>query len=434
MNKASAKSERTGGEISFTEYGLSNGLKVVLSPDSSIPSIAINLTYHAGSKDEDPDKRGYAHLFEHLMFEGSRNLGQGEYDRLTVNAGCENNAYTTEDKTNYYLLVPSHQLELGLWLESDRMLGFAVTEESLETQKEVVIEEKKQIFDNRPYGSVGLILPPRLYGNNGYSWDTIGDTGDIERAKLSDIKTFYEKYYVPNNAVLSIAGDIDTQRTIELIEKYFGTIPAGKEIIRTVINDEPLHNEKIENIYDDVQLPGIFFAYKIPKELSDEYYDFDILSDILSTGESSRLYKQLVYEKQLVSEIGCWAEGKEYAGLFHMYAILMPGVSVEEVQSEIDRIISDVQSRGVTPRELEKVQNRIETRQTFRMQTNLVKADLLGHYKALYDDASIMNLNFSRFKEVTVERIQRSASKYLINTNRVVLNYYPKDQKTDAEA
>jgi predicted Zn-dependent peptidase len=431
MNKASAKSERTGGEISFTEYGLSNGLKVVLSEDSTIPSIAINLTYHTGSKDEDHDKRGYAHLFEHLMFEGSRNMAQGEYDRITVNAGCENNAYTTEDKTNYYLLVPSHQLELGLWLESDRMLGFAVTVDSLETQKEVVIEEKKQIFDNRPYGSVGLILPPKLYGNNGYSWDTIGDTGDIERAKLTDIKTFYEKYYVPNNAVLSIAGDIEIDRTIELIEKYFGSIPAGKTFERTTIDDKPLTKEVIENIYDDIQLPGIFLAYKVPKERSKEHYEFDILSDILSTGDSSRLYKELIYEKQLVSDIGCWVEGKEFAGVFYMYAILLPGVEVKEVQNEIDRIIAEVQNGGLTPRELEKVQNRIETRQTFRMQTNLTKADLLAHYKALYNDASMVNTNLSRFRAVTLEDIQRSASKYLVSQNRVILNYYPKDQKSN---
>jgi len=426
-NKVSAKSEKARGEVSYSEYMLSNGLRVVLSQDKTIPSVAINLTYHAGSKDEDPDKRGYAHLFEHLMFEGSRNLPHGEYDRITVNAGCENNAYTTEDKTDYYLLAPSHQLELGLWLESDRMLGFAVTKEALETQKEVVIEEKKQIFDNRPYGSVSLILPPKLFKNNGYSWDTIGDTDDIERAKLTDIKEFYEKYYVPNNAVLSIAGDIEPDETLKLVEKYFASIPAGKNYQRPVFSDEPLNGEIIENIYSDVQLPGIFIAYKVPKENSQEHYEFDILSDILSTGDSSRLYNELVYKKQLVSDIGCWVDGKELAGVFYMYAILMPDIKISDVQSEIDRIIKEVQQGDITARELEKIQNRIETRHTFKMQTNLSKADMLGHYIALYNDASMVNSNIARFRAVTLEGLQSSASKYLNNTNRVILNYLPKD-------
>jgi predicted Zn-dependent peptidase len=412
--------------IPFTEYELTNGLRVVLSEDPSIPSLAINLCYHVGSKDEESDKRGYAHLFEHLMFEGSKNLAPGEYDRLAQMAGCENNAYTTEDKTNYYLLAPANQLEFGLWLESDRMLGFTVSEESLELQKGVVIEEKKQVFDNRPYGSVNLEFPPRLFRKSGYGWDTIGDTGDIEKASIRDISSFYEKYYVPNNAVLTITGDIKADKTINLIEKYFGGIPKGLNGFRKKFEEEKLPNEVRDNIFDEIQLPGIFIAYKIPKENSKEYFEFDILSDIFSTGESSRFYNELVYKKQMVSETGCWVEGKEFTGIFYIYAILMPGIKPEDVLNEIDRIVNEVKEGKLTSRELEKVKNRIETRHAYRTQTILAKADMLSHYKMFYNDPGLVNTNIDNYMPVSLSDIQNTTVNYLYNANRVVLNYLPK--------
>lgn len=417
---------KTTGEINITEHTLENGLKLILTEDNSIPSVAINLCYHVGSKDEDTDKRGYAHLFEHLMFEGSKNVEPGDYDRLSLQAGCENNAYTTEDKTNYYLLAPSHQLEFGLWLESDRMLEFSVSEESLEIQKGVVIEEKKQVFDNRPYGSVSLNLAPLLFNNNGYSWDTIGDEKDIETATLDNIKVFYEKYYTPNNAVLTIAGDIETGEAIKLTEKYFGSIPKGK-FTGSVngFNDEQLRGEVKKIIYDDIQLPGIFGAYKLPKEDSKEFYIFDIMTDILSTGDSSRLYNELVYQKQLVSDVGCWVEGREFSGLMHFYAILMPGVELDDVQTEFDRIIDDVINGKLKQRELDKIKNRIETRHVYRMQTNLSKADMMSHYKTFYNDPHMINTNIDNYMQVSLQDIQEAAEKYLKNRDRVILNYLP---------
>lgn len=420
---------KRSGEIKMTEHTLNNGLQVVLTEDTSIPSVAINLCYHVGSKDEDPDKRGFAHLFEHLMFEGSKNVEPGDYDQLSLQAGCENNAYTTEDKTNYYLLAPSHQLEFGLWLESDRMLEFSVSEESLDIQKGVVIEEKKQVFDNRPYGSVSLNFAPLLFKNNGYSWDTIGDTGDLEKATLADIKEFYEKYYTPNNAVLTLAGDFNTNEAIKLIEKYFGSIPKGKfQRSTNGFTDEPLSGEIVKEIRDDIQLPGIFGAYKLPKEDSREHYIFDILTDILSTGDSSRLYNELVYNKQLVSDVGCWVEGREYSGLLHYYAILMPGVSIKTVQGEIDRIFDDVIKGSLKQSELDKIKNRIETRHVYRMQTNLSKADMITHYKTFYNDPNMVNTTIDNYMSVTLEDIQAAAEQYLHGKGRVILNYLPKDQ------
>lgn len=428
MSNISRNGTRASTDVPFSEFELKNGLKVILSADNSIPSAAINICYHVGSKDDDPDKRGFAHLFEHLMFEGSRNIAPGDYDRLSLKAGCENNAYTTEDKTDYYLLVPSNQIEFGLWLESDRMLEFAVTEESLELQKEVVIEEKKQVFDNRPYGSVSLELPPRLFRGNGYSWDTIGDSNDIGNAKIGDIRSFYEKYYVPDNAVLTIAGDIDIEKTAKLVEIYFASINRGMNGHSREFRDYALGKEVCEEIFDDIQLPGIFIAYKTPKENSNEFFDFDILSDILSTGDSSRLYRKLVYEKQLLSDVGAWIDGKEFAGSFNIYAILMPGVKIEKVQKELDRIINGVKEGKVTDSELEKVKNRIETRHAYRMQTNLSKADMLSHYAAFYNDPGLINTNVKRYLTATKESIRDSAIKYLDPSNRVILNYLPRSK------
>lgn len=425
MNNKRFDSPAQGKGIEFSRHILANGLRVILCKDDNIPSVAVNLCYHVGSKNEDNDKRGYAHLFEHLMFEGSQNMGPGEYDSLSLMAGCENNAYTTEDKTNYYILAPSNQLEFALWLESDRMLEFSVTEESLEVQKGVVIEEKKQVFDNRPYGSVSLEFPPLLYPNTCYGWDTIGDDGDIQKATISDIKEFYEKYYVPNNAVLTIAGDIDEDKTLRLAEKYFGSIPAGSNGHKARFKDVPLKTEIKKDILDEVQLPGIFGAYKLPKEHSREFYIFDIMTDILSTGDSSRLYNELVYQKQLVSDVGCWVEGRELSGILYYYAILMPGVKIETVNAEIDRIFNEVKEGKITPRELEKIKNKVETRHTFRMQTNLSRADMLSHYEIFYGDAGLVNTNINNYMSVTLDDLKEAAIKYIDNSRRVVLSYLP---------
>lgn len=413
-------------KVIYTEHKFSNGLNVILSKDSSIPSVVLNLCYHVGSKDEDTDKRGYAHLLEHLMFEGSVNIPHGAYDSLALAHGCENNAYTSEDKTNYYLLAPTHELEFGMWLESDRLLGLALTDESIETQKGVVLEEKKQIFDNRPYGSVGLEFPPRLFKNSGYRWDTIGEEADLLKANFSNLKPFYDRYYNPNNAVLSIVGDIDIDKTIKMAEKYFGSIPAGEAPSKRIFNEADFAEGGTVEIYDKIQLPGIFIAYRVPGEHTPESFEFDVLSDILSTGESSRLYHEIVYEKQLCSDIGCWIDAKEFAGVFYIYAILMPGKKIEEVQKAIDRILDEVKSGKLSEHELQKVKNRLETRNAFRRQTMLSRADLLAHYKAFFNNPELINTMLDNYRDITLQSIQRSANKYLVEANRVTLNYLPK--------
>jgi predicted Zn-dependent peptidase len=412
-------------EIKFEEFELKNGLKVILSRDDSIPSVAINLCYHVGSKNEEPGKRGYAHLFEHLMFEGSKHVPPGEYDKIVTAAGGDNNAYTTEDKTNYYLLLPAHQLELGLWLESDRMLQFAVSRESLETQKSVVIEEKKQNYDNRPYGTVGQEFAPKLFNKSGYSWDTIGDIKDIEKASLDDVRSFFDRYYVPNNTVLSIVGSIDTVNAKSQVRKYFGDISSGNNGTEYVFDENELEKEIRASVYDRVQFPGIFIGYRIPRENTRQQLAFELLSEILAGGDSSRLYNKLVYKDLLASEIGCWTDPKEFAGVFYLYAILMPGKNIGVLEKSIDSILEEISSGNISESELEKAKNKIETKQYFRKQFIVSKADLLAHYKTFYNDAGLINSYTEKYREITGVDLVESASAYLKKENRVVLHYLP---------
>lgn len=417
-------------KITYEETTLDNGLRVLFSEDKSIPSVAVNLCYKVGSKDEEPGKKGFAHLFEHLMYEGSRNVPNGAYEKYCLLAGGENNGYTNEDKTNYFIVLPSHQLELGLWLESDRMAAFSITEESLERQKHVVIEEKKQIYDNKPYGSLGLEFPPRLFKNGGYGWDTIGDMNDISSATLNDVRKFFDNYYVPNNSVLSIAGDYDKNTAEELVKKYFGDIEPGKTVRQKQFGKSFNSGEICDVIYDNVQFPGVFIAYRIPEENSPEHYAFEVLNEILSSGESSRFYKSLVYEKQLVTEIWSYIDAKEQAGVFYIYSILMPGVKVETVEFEISKIINDIRSNSITEKELLKVKNKFETAYTFRLQSIINKADLLAHYEIFHENAGMVNSIIDRFLGITLDDIHDNANKYLNPDNRVILNYLPK--KNDA--
>lgn len=418
--------QNNSSRIEITKFQLENGLKVVLSEDHTIPSVAIDLCYHTGSKDESPDKRGYAHLFEHLMFEGSKNLPPGEYDKISVFAGGENNAYTTEDKTNYYILLPSHQLELGLWLESDRMLEFSVNEKSLEIQKEVIKEEKSQNCDNRPYGTVSIEFAPKLFKTSSYGWDTIGDMNEVSCATLEDIKHFFDKFYIPNNAILTVTGDIDISETRYLVEKYFGEIKPGEKISRPAFNESPLGRETRKVIFDKVQFPGIFIGYRIPKEFTKDSIALEVLSEILSSGDSSRLYKELVYVKQIASETACYVDSKEFTGIFYLYCIAMPGVSAETAESEINRIIEEVMDGDIQDKEIEKAKNRIETKLTFRKQSILFKADLLAHLECFYGDPELINDILSRYNSVTKEDIISAAKEYLRKDNRVILIYLPK--------
>ncbi|MDP4198966.1 MAG: pitrilysin family protein [Bacteroidota bacterium] len=416
------------GRIDFEEYRLPNGLRVILHEDHKVPVVCVNIAYHAGSKNEDVKRRGFAHLFEHLLFEGSRHVPRGAFDQHIVHAGGHDNAYTTEDITNYYEVLPSHQLELALWLESDRLLEFAIANESLETQKSVVKEEKRERYDNTPYGSVSIRMNRMAYTNFPYWWAVIGDMETIEAATLADVREFYETFYIPSNAVLVLAGDFERNRAMALIDRYFANIPNGRTTIeRPIFNDPPLTAERREIIREEpVPLPAVFYAYRVPPEGTDEHFALDLLSDILSSGESARLHRKLVYDLQIASETAAYVDSRECPGLFYSYAVASE-VDCESaaLEAAFEQVLNEVAANGVTEIELEKAKNKMEARTVATRVTLQGKADQLAHSALIFGDPGVVNESLGRYQKVTLDDIQHVALRYLTPKNRCTLVYEP---------
>ncbi|MGC8654336.1 MAG: M16 family metallopeptidase [Candidatus Kryptoniota bacterium] len=415
--------------VDFQKFTLDNGLTVILRQDKRVPVVAVNVGYHVGSKNESPGKTGFAHLFEHLMFEGSKNVKKGEFDKFISLAGGYNNAFTTEDVTNYYEVVPSNQLELALWLESDRMLQFSITEEALKTQREVVKEEKRWRIDNRPYGDAPMRIQELLFPTGQYHWPVIGSMEDIDSASMEDVKEFYEKYYRPDNAVLVISGDISYSKGKEAVEKYFSEIPrGGTELPALNFVDVPLNGEAVQEVRSSVPSPALFVAYKIPQEGTEDYYAMNQVSKILSDGDSSRLYKRLVYETQAASDFDVSTEGLEKSGVFAISAFATPGHTAEELLELIDDEIKKMKETLVTNYEFEKAQNSSVTSYVGRLSTNSGVAELLAHYEMIFQSPDLINSEVDR--ELSVSRqSMRDATQRLLNENRVVLFYKPLDMQ-----
>jgi zinc protease len=419
--------------VDFKEYRLDNGLTVILRKDLSMPVVAVDVCYHVGSKNEKKGKTGFAHLFEHLMFEGSEHVKKGAFDKYISLAGGYNNAYTTEDVTNYYEVLPSSQLPLALWLESDRMLKFTVTEEALSTQREVVKEEKRWRIDNRPYGDASEKMQNLVFPVGQYHWPVIGSMEDLNAADMSDVRRFYEQYYCPNNAVLVISGNIDFGPTENLVLKYFGDIPPSRyEIGPVLFEDTKIDSEQVELMRGDVPSPGLFLAYKIPPEGSPEYYALSQIAKILSDGNSSRLYKRLVYEAQAVSDFDISIEGMEKAGVFMFTAFVAPGHSEDEVLGILDQELDRFQSAAVTEYEFQKAQNTTISSYVGRLSTNAGVADALAHYYAFFKDTEMINSEVDRELAVTPSMIREVAGNLLSRNQRIVLKYLP-DKKVDGK-
>ncbi|MEN3038098.1 MAG: pitrilysin family protein [Candidatus Kryptonium sp.] len=419
---------QSDGKINFVEFTLENGLHVILHEDHSTPIVAVNICYHVGSKNEKTDKTGFAHLFEHLMFDGSKNVKRGEFDKYISKAGGYSNAYTTEDKTNYYEVLPSNYLELALWLESDRMLGFSIQEISLITQREVVKEERRWRYENRPYGSAWIKISEKSFKKHPYRWPVIGYQEHLDNASMDDVREFYETFYVPNNAVLVIAGDINIDETKKLVERYFGEIPRGPERIpRPSPVDEPLDGE-VREIVEDINapLPAVFISYRIPEEGNPDSYALALLSGILSVGESSRLYQRLVYKDKIANEVETYSDSREHPGLFLIYAIANPGFNSDTLEKVIDEEIEKIRNYGVEEKELEKAKNKIESALVSARQTVQGKADLLAHYYTFYKNPELINTEIEKYRKVTVEDVKKAAQKYLDSKKRVILHYLPK--------
>ena len=412
--------------IQFTEYNLDNGLHVILHQDNSTPIVAISVMYHVGSKNERADRTGFAHFFEHLMFEGSPNIGRGEYMKLVENAGGELNANTDFDRTYYYEVLPSNQLGLGLYLESERMLHLKIDSIGVETQRNVVKEERKQRLDNQPYGKIWEIVFKDAFKVSPYRWMPIGSAQYIDKASIEEFREFYKTYYVPQNAVLTIAGDIKIDKAKELIKKYFSEIPQGtKEIYRPDVKEESQSKEVIDTAYDNIQLPAIVEAYHIPAVGTEDFYPIRMLTTLLSGGRSSRLYKTLVDRTQKAVYVGAFPAALEDPGLFISLAIANQGINANDLQKLIDSEIDRVKDSLISDEELQKLRNQIETDYVSQNSTDEGIAENLAYYYTIYKDTNAINNELGKLLKVTKEDIKRVADKYLTDKNRVVLYYLP---------
>lgn len=419
-------------KIKFVEYDLKNGMHVILHEDHSTPIVAVSVLYHVGSKNEDPSRTGFAHFFEHLLFEGSENIERGEFFKIVQGNGGVLNANTSFDRTYYFEVLPSNQLKLGIWLESERMLHAKIDQEGVETQRGVVKEELKQRNENTPYGTILNETFGHAFVDHPYRWTPGGSPEYINKAELSEFMEFYKTFYVPNNATLSIAGDINIAETKKMIEMYFGGIPKGtKAIPRPTIVEPKKTAEVRDTIYDNIQLPAVVMGYHMPAQGTEDYYAMNMLSQLLSQGESSRFQKVIKDEKQKALFVGAFPVPTEDPGLALMFGITNMGVPPTELEEAMDIETNRVKNELISDQDFQKLKNQVEN--DFISGNSSVQglAENLANYHVYFGDANLVNTEIDRYRKVTKEDIQKVAKKYLTNENRVVLYYLPKAQQAN---
>ena len=407
--------------ILFDKFSLDNGLTVLVHHDPTTPVAAVNIAYNVGARDEDPARTGFAHLFEHLMFGGSENIPQ--YDEPLQQAGGDNNAFTNNDLTNFYLTLPLQNLEVAFWLESDRMNALRFSKKSLEVQRKVVLEEFSETTLNTPYGDVWHELMGLCYTVHPYRWPTIGLVpAHVAEATLDDVRSFFFRYYRPNNAVLVVAGNVTTEAVRVLAQKWFGPIPAGDVPLRN-LPQEPLPIERrFQEKIAKVPVDALYLAFPMPARLDPEYYAADLLSDVLSDGSSSRLYRELVKERRIFAEIDAYVTGSLDPGLFIIEGKPADGVTLEQAEAAVWAIIDALKADGVTERELQKIKNKVETNLVFTEMGVLQKAMNLAMYELL-GDANLINTEAERYANMSVDDILRAANN-LLTTDRAAALYY----------
>jgi zinc protease len=411
--------------IQFDRFVLDNGLKVIVHEDHSTPMAVINVMYDVGARDEDPNKTGFAHLFEHLMFGGSINIP--EYDEPLQMAGGENNAYTTNDLTNYYIQLPAANLETGFWLESDRMLSLAFSEKSLDVQRKVVCEEFKEHYINKPYGDVWHKMRELSYKTHPYRWMTIGkELSHVENAKLDDVKQFFFKHYTPVNAILVVAGHVQLEQVKRLAEKWFGSIPMGQKYIRNLPQELKQQERRFLEVHADVPLDAFIKSWHIASRLEKGYYTADLISDVLSGGGSSRLYQALVKEKQLFSNIDCYHMGSVESGLLTIEGKLVKGVKMQDAEAAVQEEVEKMKSDVVSESELQKVKNKTESVIAFEDMTIMNRANSLAFYELL-GDANMMNTELQRYHEVTAEDLKETAKEVFDDHNSNTIHYFSRN-------
>jgi predicted Zn-dependent peptidase len=407
--------------IHYNKFTLKNGLKVIVHEDFTTPMVAMNILYDVGAKDENPNQTGFAHLFEHLMFGGSVNIP--EYDEPLQNAGGENNAYTTNDLTNYYIQLPAKNAEIAFWLESDRMLSLAFGEKSLDVQRKVVCEEFKEHYINKPYGDAWKYLRELVYTQHPYQWMTIGkELSHIENAQLQDVKNFFFKHYRPQNAILCVAGNITTEKVKELSEKWFEPIEAGEKYNRNIA-DEPEQTSPRKLVLEkEVPVSVIYKAYPMAARREKNYYVADLISDVLSGGNSARLHQRLVKEQKLFSQIDCYHTGSVEKGLLVIEGKISEGITAEQADAAIEKELDLLKSEKIAETELEKVKTKIESMLAFEDLSLLNRANNLAFYELL-GDASQMNTEFENYNQVTVDDIFEQANE-ILNPNKCSTMFY----------
>ncbi len=407
--------------INVNRHVLDNGLRIVHNEDTSTQMIALNLLYDVGARDEHPEHTGFAHLFEHLMFGGSVNIP--DYDTPVQKAGGENNAWTNNDMTNYYITLPCKNAEIGFWLESDRMLSLDFNEKSLEVQKNVVTEEFKQRNLNQPYGDVSHIIRDMAYKTHPYRWPTIGkDINHISNATLNEVKEFFYSYYAPNNAILAVSGNITFQETMRLAEKWFGNIPSREIKARELPEEIPQTEERRLTVLRNVPVDTLYMAFHICKRKDKEYYTFDVISDILCNGRSSRLVQKLVQEKKIFSSIDAYISGSIDNGLFHIAGKPCEGISLEEAEEAIWKELERLKKEEIDAQELEKVKNRYESEQIFSNINYLTVATNLAYFE-LIGKAEDINSEVEKYRSVSPEQIAKAAEKCFVPQNCSILYY-----------
>jgi zinc protease len=407
--------------VNFNRFTLNNGLRVIVHEDKTTPMAVINILYDVGARDEDPAQTGFAHLFEHLMFGGSVNIPS--YDEPLQRVGGENNAFTSNDITNYYLTLPSANIETGFWLESDRMLNLAFSEKSLAVQRNVVMEEFKQRYLNQPYGDVWLNLRPLVYKTHPYRWATIGkELAHIENAKIEDVKAFFAKHYNPQNAIMVVGGDVNLAQVKQLAEKWFGPIPAGQKYERNVPQEEPQLEARRQAVTARVPLNSLYIAFQMPGRTTESYYVTDLIVDVLSRGNSSRLYRTLLKDKQLFSEINAYMSGSFDEGMFVVEGKPLPHISMEQAEAAIWDELEKLTEELVTTNELTKVKNKTESTMVFSEMSLLDKAMNLAYFELL-GDADLLNHEIEKYLAVTPEQIKQEAQKLFKKTNSSTLVY-----------
>jgi len=416
--------------VSYEEYDLSNGLHVILHQDNTAPVVTTSVMYHVGAKDEQPDRTGFAHFFEHLLFEGTKNIEKGAWFSIVTENGGTNNANTSDDRTYYYEVFPSNNLELGLWMESERMLHPVINQDGVDTQNEVVKEEKRLRVDNQPYGKFLENVKKHLFIKHPYRWTTIGEMAHLDAATLDEFLAFNKKFYVPNNAVLVVAGDIEVEATKKMIENYFGPIPRGADIDRNLAKEDPITSTIEAKAYDsNIQIPAVIAAYRTPSFKTRDSRVLDMISTYLSDGPSSKLYKKLVDDKKMALQTGAFNIAQEDYSMYVVFGLPLGDNKLNDLVSEMDEEIVKIQSELISERDYQKLLNKFENGFVNSNASVEGIANSLARYHMLYGDTSLINNEIDIYRSISREEIQDVANKYLNPNQRLILEYLPESKE-----